>query len=104
MAGLAEVQPWVEQWHGEVDPDFGVSLAAFCREQLTARAAQVGKALEDLAAWRPEPPARGRRAGRLPRKPVDLDSGTGSSGSSTGPRSSADSPSRPGSPSNPGPL
>ena len=62
VAGLAELQPWVEQWHGEVDPDYGVSLAAFCREQLTARAAQVGRTLEELAAWRPEAPARGRRA------------------------------------------
>jgi hypothetical protein len=43
-----------------------VSLAAFCREQLTARAAQVGKTLEELAAWRPEPAARGRRARREP--------------------------------------
>ena len=62
VAGLAELQPWVEQWHGEVDPGYGVSLAAFCREQLTARAAQVGKTLEELAAWRPAPPTRGRRA------------------------------------------
>jgi hypothetical protein len=61
VAGLAELQPWVEQWHGEVDPDYGVSLAAFCQEQLTARAAQVGKTLEELAAWRPAPAARGRR-------------------------------------------
>jgi len=52
------LQPWVEQWHGEVDPAYGVSLAAFCREQLTARAAQVGKTLPELAAWRPV-----RRAG-----------------------------------------
>lgn len=62
LAGLAELQPWVEQWHGEVDPDYGVSLAAFCREQLTARAAQVGRTLEELAGWRPAAPARGRRA------------------------------------------
>ena len=40
---------------------YGVSLAAFCREQLTARAAQVGKTLDELAAWRPAPPP-GRRA------------------------------------------
>ena len=60
VAGLAELQPWVEQWHGEVDPDYGVSLAAFCREQLTARAAQVGKTLNELATWRPAPAARGR--------------------------------------------
>jgi hypothetical protein len=62
VAGLAELQPWVEQWHGEVDPDYGVSMAAFCREQLTARAFQVGKTLDELAAWRPPPAARGRRA------------------------------------------
>ena len=23
VAGLAELQPWVEQWHGEVDPATG---------------------------------------------------------------------------------
>ena len=37
-----------------------MSLAAFCREQLAARAAQVGKMLEELATWRPAlavPPA-----------------------------------------------
>ncbi len=62
VAGLAEVQPWVKQWHGEVDARYGVSLAAFCAEQLTARAAQVGKTLEELAAWRPAAPTRGRRA------------------------------------------
>jgi len=31
VAGLAELQPWVEQWHADVDPTYGVSLAAFCR-------------------------------------------------------------------------
>ena len=43
-------------------PEGVAALAAFCREQLAARAAQVGKTLEDLAAWRPAPAARGRRA------------------------------------------
>jgi hypothetical protein len=62
VAGLAELQPWVEQWHGQVDPDYGVSLAGFCREQLTVRAAQVGKTLDQLAAWRPAGAARGRGA------------------------------------------
>ena len=61
VAGLAELQPWVEQWHAEIDPAYGVSLAAFCREQLTTRAAQVGQTLDQLAAWRPEPATRGRK-------------------------------------------
>ena len=63
VAGLAELQPWVEQWHSEVDKRYGVSLAAFCREQLDQRAAQVGKTLAELAAWRPTPSGRGRKAG-----------------------------------------
>jgi hypothetical protein len=66
VAGLAELQPWVDQWHGEIDQAYGVSLAAFCQEQLTARAAQVGKTLAELAAWRPVASGRGRR----PRKTV----------------------------------
>jgi hypothetical protein len=63
VAGLAELQPWVEQWHSEVDERYGVSLAAFCREQLDQRAAQVGMTPAELAAWRPAPSGRGRRAG-----------------------------------------
>src|SRR5712691_1355704 len=54
VAGLEELQPWVEQWHGEIDPAFGVSTATFCREQLTSRAAQVGKTPAELRQWRPE--------------------------------------------------
>lgn len=61
VAGLAELQPWVEQWHSAVDERYGVSLAAFCREQLDQRAAQVGKTLTELAAWRPAPSGRGRK-------------------------------------------
>jgi hypothetical protein len=61
VAGLAELQPWVEQWHSDVDERYGVSLAAFCREQLDQRAAQVAKTLAELAAWRPAPSGRGRK-------------------------------------------
>jgi hypothetical protein len=62
VAGLAELQPWVEQWHSDVDERYGVSLAAFCREQLDQRAAQVGKTPAELAAWRPTPSGRGRKS------------------------------------------
>jgi hypothetical protein len=61
VAGLAELQPWVEQWHSGVDERYGVSLAAFCQEQLDQRAAQVGKTLAELAAWRPAASGRGRK-------------------------------------------
>lgn len=61
VAGLAELQPWVEQWHSDVHPKFGVSLAAFCEEQLDQQARQVGKTREELAAWRSAPRGRGRK-------------------------------------------
>lgn len=61
VAGLAELQPWVEQWHSEVDERYGVSLAAFCLQKLDERMTQVGKTPKELAAWRPAPTGRGRK-------------------------------------------
>jgi hypothetical protein len=61
VAGLAEVQPWIDQWHTEVDPTYGVSLAAFCRELLTEHATRAGMTIDQLRAWRPQPATRGRR-------------------------------------------
>ncbi|MFE9407308.1 BREX-2 system adenine-specific DNA-methyltransferase PglX [Streptomyces sp. NPDC006704] len=54
VAGLSELQPWVEQWHSAPDPFYGgVSPAEFFREQLELLARQVGKTREQLADWRP---------------------------------------------------
>jgi hypothetical protein len=63
IAGLAELQPWVDQWHGEVHPLYGVSLAAFCAEELARRAAQVSMTIEELRWWRPEK-KKGRGRGK----------------------------------------
>lgn len=62
VAGMAELQPWVQQWHAEVDPAFGQSPAEFTGQELARRARQVGRSLEQLAAWRPPAATRGRRA------------------------------------------
>ena len=64
VAGLAELQPWVEQWHAEIHPVYGQSLAVFCREQLAERSRQVGQSADELAGWRPPAPRRGRKATR----------------------------------------
>ncbi|AKU14875.1 BREX-2 system adenine-specific DNA-methyltransferase PglX [Luteipulveratus mongoliensis] len=61
VAGLVELQPWVRQWHNEIDPTFGLNIADFCDEQLRDRAAQVGWTVDQLAAWRPAPTTRGRK-------------------------------------------
>ncbi len=61
LAGLAEVMPWVKQWHGEYDAEWGGVPAeeyqAFLDEQLTKH--QL--AMQDLSAWRPTASRRGRR-------------------------------------------
>lgn len=61
VAGLAELQPWVQQWHDEPDATYGVNLAEFCAEELRDRASQVGHTLDQLHAWRPAPSTRGRK-------------------------------------------
>ena len=61
VAGLAELQPWVDQWHGGVDATMGVDLSAFCQQLLASRAAQVGCTIPQLAEWRPDVASRGRR-------------------------------------------
>jgi hypothetical protein len=66
VAGLAELQPWVSQWHAELHPVYGISLAAYCDEELTRRFAQVGRTRAQLAAGRPAPPRRGRTGKRAP--------------------------------------
>jgi hypothetical protein len=60
VAGLAELQPWVEQWHTGVT-EYGDSYANICRTELDQRAAQVGMTIAELTAWRPAAPARGRK-------------------------------------------
>ena len=63
LAGLAELLPWVAQWHPDLDPEYGVRPAdaytAFLDEQLL----QLGLTRGDLAAWRPPTATRGRRRG-----------------------------------------
>lgn len=61
IAGLAELQPWVRQWHDETDSTFGVNLADYLEEQLRSRASQVARTLDELHVWRPAPPTRGRK-------------------------------------------
>lgn len=62
VAGLAELQPWVRQWHDEIDDTYGLNLADFCDEQLRDRALQVHKTLDELKKWKPEPVTRRRKA------------------------------------------
>lgn len=64
VAGMEELLPWVKQWHGDLDPTFGMSMADFCSAQLEERMTQLNVSTTDLKAWRPAPATRGRRAAK----------------------------------------
>lgn len=61
LAGLYELMPWVQQWHGELDPAYGVSLGDFAAQEVEQRRARLGVSFDDLVAWRPPKATRGRR-------------------------------------------
>ena len=62
LAGLHELQPWVRQWHNQIDPEWGASIADTIDDELTARMAELHLTTTDLTTWRPPAPTRGRRA------------------------------------------
>lgn len=48
LAGLAELQPWLDQWHHAIDPTFGVSPATSIRAFVDAECQTLGVTREDL--------------------------------------------------------
>jgi hypothetical protein len=62
LAGLAELMPWVHQWHGEYDDDWGGNPAEEFQAFLDRECARHQLTEQDLRAWRPAPSVRGRRA------------------------------------------
>ncbi|MFD8933905.1 BREX-2 system adenine-specific DNA-methyltransferase PglX [Streptomyces sp. NPDC059578] len=62
LAGLLELQPWLEQWHDDFDPTFGASPAAYFRGDRQMVQGEHGLADDDLRGWRPAAATRGRRA------------------------------------------
>ncbi|MFD6268425.1 BREX-2 system adenine-specific DNA-methyltransferase PglX [Nocardia asteroides] len=61
LAGLLELQPWLDQWHNEIDPDFGIAPSTFLAGDRHDRQAEHGLTDDDLRSWRPQPATRGRR-------------------------------------------
>jgi hypothetical protein len=61
LAGLAELLPWLRQWHGVVDPAFGQSPAGAYEQFLDQQLLSLRLTQDDLTAWKPQLPPRGRR-------------------------------------------
>ncbi|MFF3722032.1 BREX-2 system adenine-specific DNA-methyltransferase PglX [Streptomyces erythrochromogenes] len=63
LAGLAEVMPWVKQWHDEYDAEWEGNPAKEFNTALTAGLRGRDLSPDDLDAWRPEK-KRGRAAAK----------------------------------------
>ncbi|MFS0693582.1 BREX-2 system adenine-specific DNA-methyltransferase PglX [Streptomyces nitrosporeus] len=58
LAGLLELQPWLDQWYGEYDADFGASPAAEILAFRQQKQGELGLSDDTLRAWRPAPRAK----------------------------------------------
>ena len=57
LAGLAELEPWLAQWHHEYEPEFGASQADDNTSLLDDRLNTAGITRNDAPTWRPPTPA-----------------------------------------------
>lgn len=53
LAGLAELLPWLKQWHDDVDPATGERLGTWFGAFVADEARELGTTVEALDAWRP---------------------------------------------------
>ncbi|WP_219813589.1 BREX-2 system adenine-specific DNA-methyltransferase PglX [Rathayibacter sp. AY1C4] len=62
VGALIELEPWLKQWHDELDARSGVSPAVAISGLITTLLDRLGLGRDDIAAWRPPAPTRGRRS------------------------------------------
>jgi len=61
LAGLAELEPWLHQWHADPDPSRGGSApAAAVTGMIEQYLTRFALTRDDLARWVPTAPTRGR--------------------------------------------
>ncbi len=53
LAGLLELVPWLEQWHNEVNQEYGERMGTYYRGFVNDEARALGFTLEDLCSWKP---------------------------------------------------
>lgn len=59
---LLEIEPWLKQWHDEIDARSGVSPAAAVAGITTTLLARLGIGRDAVEPWRPAPTTRGRKS------------------------------------------
>jgi hypothetical protein len=66
LAVLVDLLPWLRQYHGTIDPEFGISMADSFASFVATEGQRLGKSINDLAAWVPPPKAkRAKKASRV---------------------------------------
>jgi hypothetical protein len=58
LAVLVDLLPWLKQYHGAIDPEFGISMADSFASFVATEGQRLGKSQADLAAWTPPPKAK----------------------------------------------
>jgi hypothetical protein len=58
LAVLIDLLPWLKQYHGDIDPEFGISMADSFASFVATEGQRLGKSQADLAAWTPPPKAK----------------------------------------------
>jgi hypothetical protein len=64
LACLAELLPWLKQWHNEYDADYGVAMGDYYEGFVQDEARQMGRTIEEVKAWQPPAKKTGRKAAR----------------------------------------
>ena len=60
LCGINELLPWVAQWHNQIDPEYGESVADTIADELTTRLNEYHLTVTELTAWRPDPTRKPR--------------------------------------------
>jgi hypothetical protein len=64
VAGLVELEPWLSQWHAEIEPQFGASPASVISGVVDQYLAHMEKTRDQVTEWTPPAATRGRRTSR----------------------------------------
>ena len=75
LAGLVELEPWLRQWHSEVEPAFGTSPAEAISGILNAQLDHYAVTRDEVSGWSPTTAlrGRGRAASAAPTNTLDLE-------------------------------
>ncbi|MGH8591141.1 MAG: DUF7008 domain-containing protein, partial [Gammaproteobacteria bacterium] len=70
LTGLAELLPWLQQWHNHVDPTYHERMGDFFETFLHSEIQKHGLTRQELSHWQPSVSRRGRTGGirKVPRR------------------------------------